>query len=250
MSESFVLVPGAWHASWCWRDVTPLLEAAGHQVNALTLPGLGERASMRTSGVDIDRMIDDVIDHICSHDLSNVTLVGHSFGGVVVHGVADRLPDRLRRLVYLDALWAQDGQCVFDLIPGIRDERILQAQEFDCGFGMPAPGPEAFGVVDEPQRSWLSRKLTPHPLQSYLSPLRLEALPTNGLPSVYIACTAPEFASMHLSHEAVRAAGIPVVDLKAPHDCMVTHPDETARLILARPDGPAFLNPDRSTAKP
>ena len=232
MSETFVLIPGAWHGGWCWRDVTPYLEAAGNRVSAVTLPGLGERSSLRRGGVDLEQMIEDVVDHIRSRDQHDVTLVGHSFGGVVVHGVADRLADRLHRLVYLDALWPLDGQCVFDLIPGIREDQIRQAREFDGGFGIPAPQPEAFGVVDEQQKNWLKERLTPHLLASYLSPLRLMAAPTNGLPSTYIACVAPAFPSMVLSHRAVRSAGIPIVEFSEPHDAMVTHPQQTAELIM------------------
>ncbi len=241
MNETFVLIPGAWHGSWCWRYVVPLLETAGNRACALTLPGLAERSSMRMSGVDLDRMIADVIDYIRSQDLNDVTLVGHSFGGMVVHGVADRLADRLRRLVYLDALWSRNGECVFDVMPGIREERIRQSQAFDGGFGMPPPEPGAFGVADEAQKAWLEEKLTPHPLQSYQSPIRLDAPPTNGLPTTYVACTAPVLGALARSHEAARAAGVSMVELAAPHDSMLTHPRQTAELIMVDPAQPRGL---------
>src|SRR5438128_128006 len=101
---TFVLVHGAWHGGWCWKRVTPLLRAAGHEVYATTLTGLGERVHLASPNVGLALHVQDVVGVLEYEDLRDVILVGHSYGGIVISGVADRVPERLRHLVYLDAL--------------------------------------------------------------------------------------------------------------------------------------------------
>src|SRR5690242_2869175 len=105
---TYVLVPGAWLGGWCWQRVTPLLRAAGHEVYTPTLTGLGERVHLGSPETDLDTHIQDIVNVLVYEDLRDVVLLGHSYSGMVVTGVADRVPDRLSQLVYLDAIVPND----------------------------------------------------------------------------------------------------------------------------------------------
>ena len=107
---TFVLIHGAWHGAWCWQFLTPLLEAHGHEVIAPTLAGMGERAGELSDTITLDTHIDEVVDLLERRRVQNAVLVGHSYAGVVISGIADRVPYRLRRLVFLDAVIVEDGQ--------------------------------------------------------------------------------------------------------------------------------------------
>src|SRR5262245_27195504 len=103
-AKTYVLVHGAWHGGWCWQAVARLLRAQGHQVTTPTQTGLGERRHLLRRGITLDVFVADIVNHIESEELKDVILVGHSFGGVSISGVADRIADRIRHLVYLDAV--------------------------------------------------------------------------------------------------------------------------------------------------
>lgn len=232
MSRNFVLVHGAWHGGWCWHEVAGILRAAGHRVTTPTQTGLGERSHLLSGSISLDLMTSDIVNHIVWEDLSDVVLVGHSFAGGVISGVADRIPDQLQKLIYLDAAWLENGQSVFGLLPDdIVAERERLAMDFDGGLSIPPPPAEAFGVFDKALGNALVKRLTPHPLSAFKSKLRLINRPTNGVPADYIVCTAPIYAPLAHARAAVRKAGLPIHDLAAPHDAMVTHPRETADLL-------------------
>src|SRR5713101_2147973 len=110
--KTFVLVHGAWHGGWCWRRVSDRLRKAGHQVFTPTLTGLGERSHLARPDIGIDTHIEDVAKVFELEDLNDVILVGHSYGGMIITGAAEKVVDRLRHLVYLDAMVPQDGQTV------------------------------------------------------------------------------------------------------------------------------------------
>jgi len=233
MTETFVLVHGGWHGGWCWRETAAHIRAQGHQVTTPTLTGLGERVHLMSRGTDLHTMIDDIINHLIWEDLFEVTLVGHSYAGCVLTGVADRVPERLRRLIYMDTLWLTDGQCATDLMPADTLSQRLQASaDLNGGIALPVPPPEAFGIETEPERSMLLEKLTPHPLASCTSKLSIKHPPGNGLPMTYIACTAPAYPVMAESRRAAEAAGVAVKELAAPHDAMIARPAETADLLM------------------
>ena len=142
---TFVLVHGAWHGGWCWKRVRPLLESRGHLVFTPTLTGLGERSHLLARETGLETHIADVVNVIRWEELSEVVLCGHSYGGMVISGVADRVPDRIRSLVYLDAFVPSDGQSLFDFLPaehvkghprrGARQRRQL-ADAADPGRGL------------------------------------------------------------------------------------------------------------------
>ena len=121
---TFVLVHGAWPGSWCWKRVRHALQAAGHAVFTPTLTGIGERAHLLAESVNLQTQTLDVLNLIRWEELSDFVLCGHSYGGMVVTGVADQMPERLRSLVYLDAFVPEHGQCLADFAP-IADEDLI-----------------------------------------------------------------------------------------------------------------------------
>src|SRR5438105_10570292 len=134
----FVLVHPAWFGGWCWRRLRPLLEARRHTVHTPTLTGLGERAHLAHPGVDLQTYIDDVVNVLTYQDLHAVVLLGHSSGGVVITGVADRVPERIAHVIYLDAFVPENGQCLADLIPADRRQGMEALVETE-GFGWLLP---------------------------------------------------------------------------------------------------------------
>src|SRR6202040_1266512 len=124
---TFVLVHGAWHGSWCWKRVRKALQARGHDVFTPTLTGVGERSHLLSPDVNLDTHITDVVNLIRWEELSDVVLCGHSYGGCVVTGVADRLPDRIGAMVYLDAFTPEDGESLLDILPGPKRIQLLEA---------------------------------------------------------------------------------------------------------------------------
>lgn len=228
---NFVLVHGAWHGGWCWRDVTARLRARGHQVHAPTMTGLGERAHLLDATTNLSTCIADIAGAIVAEELHDVVLVGHSFAGPVITGVADRLPERLRQLVYLDALVVQHGQSALSLFsPDVQRER---SRTVDAeGLRMAIPAPEKFGVTDPEQQAWLQRRLTPHPLKAYTEPLVLQHQFGNGLSKTYIAVTDPWYPPLAAVRAQVRAQpDWQWREIAAGHDAMLTSPEALAALL-------------------
>ena len=144
---TFVLVHGAWHGSWCWKHVRKRLQHAGHDVFTPTLTGVGERCHLASPNVNLSTHIADILSLIQWEELSRIILCGHSYGGFVISGVADRIPDRIRALVYLDAFVPEDGECLFDLVsPEMAAGMRRQAATSGDGWKVdPIPG-EVFQV--------------------------------------------------------------------------------------------------------
>lgn len=230
----FVLVHGAWHGGWCWRRVARRLTAAGCTVFAPTLTGLGERAHLLSPSVGLDTFIADVLAMLESEELGDVVLVGHSFAGAVISGVADRAPERLTRLIYLDGLIVGNGESPFDqMTPDVVAARREAARQSSGGLTIPVPAPEAFGVADPADQAWLSRRLTPHPLKAYEDRLMLRREIGAGLPKCYITCTDPYYPALASSRARVTpAGGWDMREIKSGHDVMVTAPGEIAELLL------------------
>lgn len=230
---NFVLVHGAWHGGWCWRQVADKLRAAGHHVFTPTMTGLGERAHLLNGHTNLSTCIEDIAAVINAEELQDVVLVGHSFAGPVITGVADRMAERLSRLVYLDALVVQNGQSALSLFSAeVQQERSRTIDPE--GLRMAIPSPEKFGVSDPAQQAWLKRRLTPHPLKAYTEPLMLRHPLGHGLPKTYIAVTDPWYAPLAALRDWVRTQpDWQWREIAAGHDAMVTAPDALADLLLA-----------------
>src|SRR6202167_636804 len=122
---TFVLVHGAWHGAWCWRRVARLLRNGGHEVFTPTLTGLAERSHLLSSAIDVDTHILDVINEMKWQELNGVVLVGHSYGGMVISGVAEKMEKAIASFVMLDAFMPEDGQSVIDVWPAPMREALL-----------------------------------------------------------------------------------------------------------------------------
>src|SRR5262249_44459260 len=173
----FVLVHGGWHGGWCWRRVAPPLRAAGHAVYTPTLTGLGERAHLATPATGLDTHIRDVLGVLAYEDLRDVILVGHSMAGMVVTGVAERAPDRLAHLVYLDATVPRDGESDLDCHPELRGDRpaAFEARAGSDGRLAPRLRPHLFGIDSAADSAWVNGLLTPHPIKAFTDPLTVRA---------------------------------------------------------------------------
>ena len=229
----YVLVHGAYHGGWCWKDVASLLRARGHLVHAPTLTGLGERSHLISLNPSMGTFIEDVIQVIRCEELQDVILVGHSFAGAVISGVADRIGERLRHLVYLDAMILKSGECALETSPPGHIERYRQrAFEVDGVLCAPPNGPEYFGITDARQAEWLMSKLTPHPFRTYLDRLELKNELGNGVPATYIAASDPVFATTARSREIARSMqGWVFRQIATGHNAMMLRPRELADML-------------------
>ncbi len=234
---TYVLVHGACHGGWCWRRVAPLLRAAGHEVFTPTLTGLGERAHLAHRGIDLEAHIEDVAAVLAYEELREVVLVGHSYAGMVITGVAERAADRLAQLVYLDAGVPRDGEAGLDLFAP-EEVAAMRAQVAATGEGwrLPPPGGERPWDVTAPDDvRWVRSKVTPHPFATFTQPLRLANYAAAAVPRTFIHCTAaPPAPWRRLSLRRVRAEpGWRYRALPTGHEAMVTMPRELADLLLA-----------------
>lgn len=230
MARIFVLVHGAWHGGWCWQRVTPLLAAAGYAVHAPTLTGLGERAHLAHRSIDLETHIADIVGLLEMEDLTGVALVGHSYGGMVITGVADRAGPRIERLVYLDAFVPLEGECVLDYWPAERRAE-LQARAAATGFIAPTPLPD-YGVTKPEDLAWAEPRCRPQPLATWTQPLLLKHGET-ALPRAYIRCTNP--ARPFFDPFTRRLRDDPrwtYREIDCGHDSMIADPAGTAALLL------------------
>jgi pimeloyl-ACP methyl ester carboxylesterase len=236
---TYVLVHGGGHGGWCYQPVARLLRSQGHEVYAPSLTGLGERAHLFRCGVDLDCHITDIVNLLHFEDLRAVILVGHSYGGMVITGVADRATDRVGHLVYLDAATPANGQSLVDvaaaMMAGARaDSRIVDGVEM-CLY----PTDDTlghYGVCDPDQLEWMKARLTPHPWKCFEQPLRLTN--ENALarvPQSHI-CSAFFMRFRDVAGLRQKANGR-VWDLDTGHDIMITEPGWVAnKLMLLAPD--------------
>ena len=228
--NTYVLVHGAWHGGWRWSRLAPLLQAQGHTVFAPTLTGLGDRAHLARADVDLDHHIKDIVMTLEAEDLSDVTVVGHSYAGFVITGVADRAKARLRNLVYLDAFVPEDGKGLADYIPAERQASFLKPAAAQGSF---SPFPTAaFGVVDAKDSAWVTAHLVNQPFYTMVRPLRLTHPSGNGLPRAYIYCSQPAMGAFDHFAAAIRNDPSWIFrEMKCGHDAMVIDPAGLARVL-------------------
>jgi pimeloyl-ACP methyl ester carboxylesterase len=235
---TFVLVHGAWHGGWCWQKVAPFLEAAGHAVYAPTLTGLAERAAELSPEVGLDTHIQDVVGMLEETDLQGIILVGHSYGGMVITGVVDRVPERIAHLVYLDTFVPRDGEAMVSVSPRVM-RLLLRRQAQADGWRIASRGD--YGVKTEPDRSWVLAQVTPQPLKTLEQPLHLQhPAIVSATPRTHIECGS--VVSLRLQHLLAhllapgalppREAGWRLRQLPTGHDAMITMPRELADLLL------------------
>ena len=229
---TYVLVPGAFAGGFYWRPVARLLRDAGHDVYTPTLTGVGERVHLAHPDVDLDTHIQDVVGVLDCEDLGDVVLVGHSYAGTVITGVAGRVPERLWQLVYLDARVPRDGESQLDNVnPKARAAAEAAVQREGDGWRLPVPKMRA-GMAAR----WPYSKFADQPFKTFAQPLRL-ADPTAlaRLPRTYIRCTRAENTEWKRTYvaERTRGEGWRYHELPTGHLAMLTMPHELTRLLLA-----------------
>ncbi len=231
---TFVLVHGAWVGSPIWRPIARSLRDAGHDVLAPTLTGLGERRHLLRPGIDLDTHVQDVRELISYEDLSGIVLVGHSYGGMVVSGVADAMPERIASLVYLDAFIPEDGRCLFDLLPpGMPRAAPMPGAEW-----LTAPLPvEAYGKPSEAVIEFSRRYRCPHPTACFTQAMRLTGSIERIRRKTYIYCNDPAPTTFTPFYDKLRARPEWMVrTLPCTHLAQLDMPGElTAMLVQAIP---------------
>jgi pimeloyl-ACP methyl ester carboxylesterase len=250
---AYVLVGGGWLGGWCWQKVARRLREDGHDAYPATLTGLGERVHLASPQVNLETHITDVVNLIEFEDLHDVVLLGHSYGGLVVTGAADRIPDRISCLVYLDTTPLPDGGMLIEKFPpDLRKRTEEQVQEeLGEGWKFPVPPPEELANmaslegVDEDHLRLLYSRATPQPIDTYTQPLRLTNPTREALPKLGILCSF----SLDQVQEMI-ATGNPLsremaspnwrfVELPTGHYPMFSRPDDLAAVL----DRQTYCNP-------
>lgn len=224
---TFVLVHGAWHGSWCWKRVRKALQAEGHDVFTPTLTGVGERSHLMSPQVCLDTHIADVVNLIRWEELTDVVLCGHSYGGCVITGAADRVAERIKALVYLDAFILENGQGLHDVLPPeVRDGQISGAVN---GWQVQPITAEFFRVnIDD--RVWVDGQCTPQPLATFQQPVRLRA----SIPAAkctHILATGYEYSPFPPFHEIAQRKGWKTLTIDCGHDVMLDRPAELVAML-------------------
>jgi len=230
---TYVLVHGAWHGSWCWKRVRKALQNAGHEVFTPTLTGIGERSHLNSPSVNLSTHIADVVNLFRWEEISNVILCGHSYAGFVISGVADRIPERIRALVYLDAFVPESGECLFDLVPPeqARDTRH-QAQTTGDGWKVAPISGEIFHVNPR-DLAWMNAQCTPQSIACFEERVEL----TEGLGRIrdvthILATGFREGSPFPVSHQRAVARGWKLHTIASGHDVMLDAPDELTAFLL------------------
>jgi pimeloyl-ACP methyl ester carboxylesterase len=237
---TYVLVHGGGHGGWCYKKVKQRLEAAGHEVFAPSLAGMAERSRLMSPAIDLDHHIEDIVAELFYWDLRDVILAGHSYGGMVITGAADRAPDRVGKLVYLDAANPGDGQSLADLAgPMITSQQeyakvvdgtelVMLPETYDLMWQLR----DYFGVSDPAELAWLKERLTAQPWKTFTQPLRLEnEQALAAIPQFHVVCEQnyQYNKDTELFTQASAAGRLWRVDTG--HDLMITEPDAVAGFL-------------------
>ena len=223
-----VVAHGAWSSGWAWRKMRPLMRAAGHELFTPSYTGLGERQHLASPTVNLSLHIEDVVNAIEFEDLRDVVVVGHSFGGLVATGAADRARDRVARVVYVDAFVPEDGQSMMDLL----SQQAREATRALCvaGDGWRVPPRPMPRDTPEDDLAWAMPRRAAHPIAAFEEPLRLSGAPLP--PRAYIYCQRIDGDDRFGSFAArARREGWPYAEIDASHNPHITAPQELCALL-------------------
>jgi pimeloyl-ACP methyl ester carboxylesterase len=222
---TFVVAHGAWSAGWAWKKMHPLMVARGHRLVTPTYTGLGERAHLARAEVDLDAHIADILAVLEFEDLAAVNLIGHSYGGMVATGVADRARQRIAKLVYLDAFVPDGGDSAYTLLP---EQTRAQRQALDGWKIPPGPMPPDTPADD---LAWCTPRRSPQPAQTFAQKLTVQNGPLT-LPRHYIFCTrVPPDDRFRRFYERARREGWGTSEIDASHNPHITCSEVLADLL-------------------
>ena len=226
--KTFLVCHGAWGAGYAWKKMHPKMTAAGHRLVTPTYTGLGEREHLAHPGIDLNSHIDDILNVIKYEDLHDIVLIGHSYGGMVATGVADRARDRITQLIYLDAFVPEDGQALFDFTGSA--EQSVKAAALGDGWRVP-PNPTPPDTPAE-DAAWLAERRVHHPLKCFMQPLELQhgklTLPRSY---IYALRANPNDTFRQFAEKAKKESGWRYYDIDASHSPHVTAPDALLALL-------------------
>jgi pimeloyl-ACP methyl ester carboxylesterase len=230
---TLVLVHGAMHGAWCWREVREPLRAAGHAVFTPTLTGQGDRRHHMTREVGVDTHVDDLTELLWFEDLHDVHLVLHSYAGVLAGPVAERAGDRLASMTYLAGFLTRPGESLLDVEPPDTAARYRQLVD-ESGDGWRVPSSTAFleqwGVTEE-LTAFVGPRLTDFPFKCQTDPTRYDPSQWDALRKVYVRHTDPPLPSLDLSHQRAVDDGFELHELTCGHDVMLADPAGTAGVL-------------------
>jgi pimeloyl-ACP methyl ester carboxylesterase len=243
---TYVLVPGAWLGGWGWQPMAAKLRAQGHDVYPVTLTGLGERSHLASPEVDLDTYIADVVNLVEFEDLHDVVLVGHSYAGLVVTAVADRIPERIGVLAYLDSGPVPDGATYLDMQPPPAKQLIERlVEESGDGWQIPMPsweeledvlGASLDGLGDH-ERSQMRARAVAQPLRTWTQPVSLKNPAPEQLRKLLITCSFPlaqvrqMIADEHPWFAELASPRWSFLELPTGHWPMFSEPDRLADLL-------------------
>lgn len=227
--RTFLVAHGAWSAGWSWKKMHPLMQASGHRLLVPTYTGLGEREHLASQEVNLETHIQDLLGVIKFEELNDFVLLAHSYGGMVATGVADRVPERIRRVIYLDAFVPQDGQSLFDLSNEATLAQFRKGLAEGDGWRVqPMPIPADTSPED---KQWVERFRMPQPLHCFDMPLKLQQGDTK-LPRSYIyAKKAAPGDPFRQFAERAQKEGWDYREIDASHSAQITAPQELAGLL-------------------
>lgn len=220
---TFLLVHGAWGGGWAFKQLESILRASGHEVLRPTLTGLGERVHLANPDITLETHINDILKVVQFERLEKFILVGHSYGGMVVTAVADRIPQKIERLVYVDAHLPVDGESMFDLISQQRKADLLnRAKTLGDGWFIPPIWPE-------------NGKNVPHPLATFQETVKLKNSRLAGIKGQYILTLEPGALTDLFSQSAqrARARNWQYHELRTGHNPQWTMPHELASMLMS-----------------
>jgi pimeloyl-ACP methyl ester carboxylesterase len=231
MSNTFVLVHGAWHGGWCWRRVADLLQAKGHKVFTPTLTGLGERSHLLRPGINVSTHVTDVVNVIKWERLDDVVLCGHSYGGLVVSGVAEQIAGKIGSIVFLDAFLPDNGDSMATLTSqAVRDQ--LKAAGDRGDLGVPARSAAAF-LVNEKDQAWVDAMCVPQPVGCFTEAMKISGARDRIGKKSYIRAAAYPNPGFDKALARVKAdKSWRVYEVPCGHDVMVDMPERLAEILL------------------
>lgn len=236
MPGTFVLVHGGGHGGWCWQRVARLLRAAGHEVHTPTLTGFGDRAHLEAA--DFEVFVQDVVALLELEDLRDVVLVGHSMGGVVVPRVAERVPERLARVVWLTAAVCGDGETLLQAVP--QTPAVAAAVTIADDGSLTTDHDVLIGALlqdgTDADRAWVRARHRDYPKHALVEPGRLSAFLALGVPAAYVVALHDQVIDPAVQRAFAARLGVEPAEVPGSHDCMVSRPAEvTAALARYAP---------------
>lgn len=229
--STYVLVHGAWHGGWCYSRTAKILRGQGHDVFTPTLTGVGERAHLAAKEINLSLHILDVCNVLKWERLSDIVLCGHSYGGMVITGVADAMPERIRSLVYLDAFVPEDGRGAWDYVAEARKPFYLDGAAKNGG--RMAPAPAAAFKVNPGDAAWVDEKCVPMAIACFLERIRLTGAVAKVPKRTYVYAEGWAPSSFTPFYEKLKSdPAWTVVTSRAGHDVMVDDPEGLARILV------------------